>query len=85
MNLFLLPSRKNLPFEPTHFPLDTFPKEVRPILQILAEILGREDKTIIDEAILGIFSLMMNPEMIFDIPTFWERMVNSQLLDLSLT
>jgi len=69
-NLFLMPNGKHLPMDPTHFPLDTFALEVRPILQTLAKILGREDTNIIDKFIIGVFSLMMSPKTVFYIPSF---------------
>lgn len=66
LNLFLMHSGKHLPMEmpmePTHFPLDTFVEEVRPILQILAKILGMEDTTTMEKAILGMFSSILNPK-----------------------
>ncbi len=64
--------------EPPQFPLDTFVEEVRPMLNIPAKILGKEDTNTLDKAILGMFSLMMNQYIFFDIPSFWEKMINSQ-------
>jgi len=73
LSFFLMPARKKLPMEPPQFPLDTFVEEVRLMLQILAKILGKEDTNTVDKAILGIFSLMMNLEIVFDIPSFGEK------------
>lgn len=80
-----MPVGKRLPMEPTNFNLDTFVGEVRPILQTLENILGREDTNIIGKAILGIFILMTSPKAVFDLPPFLEKMVNSQLTNISLT
>ena len=70
LTFFLMHVGKYLPMELAHFRLDTFVEEVRPILQILAKFLGREDTNTVDKVILGMFSLMMNPKTIFDIPIF---------------
>ncbi len=44
--------------EPTHFPLDTFVEEVRPVLQIMAKMLRRDNTNIVDKSILGMFSFV---------------------------
>lgn len=82
---FLIPTGKHFPLESTHFHLDTFFEDVKPILEVISNIFGREDTTVIDNVILGMFNFMMNPDTIFDIPTFWENMVNPQLTDIYLT
>ena len=39
----------------------------------------------IDRSVLGIFSLMMNPKVVLDIPSFWQENMNSQIMSLTLT
>ena len=49
------------------------------------EILGRDDDREIDKAALGMFALMMKPGVVLDIPSFWQEVVNSQLIAFPLT
>lgn len=84
LNFFFIPFGKHFHFKPTNFHMDTFVDEVKSILQIMAKILGREDTNVINRAILGMFIFLMNHETIFDIPAFWEKRVNSQLIHISL-
>lgn len=44
-----------LPLELTVFPLDSFVEYFQPILQVLVRVLGRENTSIIDRAVVGLF------------------------------
>lgn len=70
MTLFLLPTRQQLHMDPTQLFLETFFEDVRPILQIIAKVLGREDTTFIDKDILGMFNLILQPKVVVDIPAY---------------
>lgn len=76
---------KKFSLDSTQFPLDDFSEVVKPILQILAIFFGKEDTAVIDKAILGIFSVMMKPDVVLDIPSFGEGVINAQFMNLSLT
>ena len=58
---------------------------MRPILQVLAKILGKEDVIMVHKSVLGVFSLVMNPEVILDIPDYLEDVFKTQFMNLSLT
>ena len=47
--------------------------------------MGKDDDKAVDKSILGIFSMMMKPGMVLDIPSYWQEVVNSWLMSLSLT
>lgn len=59
--------------------------EVKPVLSCIAKILGKDDESIVDKSILGMFAMMMKPGLVLDIPSYWQEFVNSQLMRLSLT
>ena len=46
--------------------------------------MGKEDVAMVDKSVLGMFSLMMNPEVILDILAYLEDVVNTQFTNLSL-
>lgn len=81
---YLIPSGKQFYLQSNHFLLNTFVEDVRPILQILTKVLGRDDASVIDKATLGIFSLMMKPKFVLDIPYFWEGVINAKFMNISL-
>ena len=58
---------------------------MRPIIQILANILGEEDFFMIYREIFSMFALMMKPRVVLDIPTYLENFVNNQFMSFSLT
>ena len=55
------------------------------MLRGISKILGKEEKNIIDKSVLGLFALMMKPRVVLDIPSYWQEVINTQLLSLSLT
>jgi len=73
MSFFVMPPAQYFYMEPTQFTLEIFIEYVRSILQIISKVLGREDTHVIDQTILGMFTLMLQPETIFDIPDYWEK------------
>ena len=75
---YLLPEKEKFSLELEIFPLNTSTEDIRPVLQILAKFLGRKDVMVVDNSILGMFSLMMKPRVILDIPTYLENVINNQ-------
>lgn len=65
--------------------MEIFDIEVQPVLSSIAKILGKDDDSTVDKSILGMFSMMMNPGIVLDIPSYWKEAFNSQLMSLSLT
>jgi len=85
LSFHLIPHGNIFSLDPTFFPLYSFAEYVKPILQVIAKVLGKENTSIIDRVVTGIFNFFMQPEVILDIPTFWEGLVNSKLSNLNLT
>ena len=48
------------------------------------KILGKEDASQIDISVLELFDLMMKPEVVLDISSFWQENINSQFMSLTL-
>ena len=65
--------------------MEVFDEDVRPVLRCISKILGKEDDNSINKSILGMFTLMMNPGVVLDIPSYWKEVVNARLMSLSLT
>ena len=65
--------------------MEFFDEEVRLVLRCISNILGKDDDSIVDKSVLGMFALMMKPGVVLDIPSYWQEAVNSQLMSLSLT
>lgn len=80
-----MPHRKTLSLDPTLFSVDNFVEEFRPILQEIFRVLGKDENYVIDHATIGMFHLVMKPNVILNIPTFLEDLLNSQLLNFNLT
>ena len=55
------------------------------MLSCISKIVGKEDDNIIGKSVLGMFALMMKPRVVLDIPSYWQEVVNTQLMSLSLT
>lgn len=85
LSLNIMPFNHTFSLEPTLFPLDSFVVDVKPILQVISRVLGKYNTYIIDHAFIGIFNLVMQPDVILDILAFWESSVNSQLLNFNIT
>lgn len=69
----------------TVFPIDSFWEDVQPFLQVIARVLGEENTSTIDREVIGMFNLVMQPEVTLDIPNFWEDLVNSKFSNLNLS
>ena len=54
------------------------------MLRCISKILGKEDDSTIDKSVLGMFSLLMKPKVVLDIPSYWQEFVNTQCMSLSL-
>lgn len=52
-----------LPSKSTQFPVTCFVDNVRPMLQIIAKILGRNETSVVDYQIIGLFHLMMQLDL----------------------
>jgi len=82
---YLRSNSKEAQLEGEEFSLEVFDAEYRPILSCIAEILGKYNDQIVDKLVLGMYALMMKPGVVLDIPSFWQEIVNSQLMAFSLT
>ena len=65
--------------------MEVFYIEVKLVLSCIANILGKDDDSTVDKSILMMFSMMMKPRLVLDIPSYWKEVVNSQFMSLSLT
>ena len=64
--------------------MEVFDIEVRAVLRCIAKILGKYDDSTVEKSVLGMFTMMMKPGVVLDIPSYWQEAVNSQLMTLSL-
>ena len=80
-----MPEKAHFPLDLNKFPPSLFTEYMRPILQILAKIMGKEHDVMIDREILGMFALMMKPGVVLEIPTYLENYIYNQFMSLSLT
>ena len=86
-NQFMFHLKLNMKqFQPEcgEFSMGVFNEDTRPVLSSFAKILGKEDDVMVDKSVLGMFTMMMKPGMVMDIPSFWQEAVNLQLMSLSL-
>ena len=67
------------------FPMEVFDIEVKPVLSCIAKILGKDDNSTVEKSILGMFIMMMKLGLALDIPSYWQEVVKSKLMSLSLT
>lgn len=74
---YIMPPNAVLPSESTQFPITCFVESVRSILQIIMRILGKGKTLVIDCLVIGLFHLMMQPNVVLDIPTFWDHSINT--------
>ena len=65
--------------------MGVFDEETLLVLSSIAKILGKENVITVDRLFLGMFIMMIKPSMVLDIPSFWQEVVNSLLMSLSLT
>lgn len=82
---FLAPKSSQFYLDGNIFSLEMFAVDIRPVLQIIAKILGKEDSKKVDKFVLEFFSLMMMPEIVLDIPSFWVEVINTQFMTSPLT
>ena len=82
---YLRSNSKEAQLEGEEFSLEVFDAEYRPILSCIAEILGKDNDHTVDKSVLGMYALMMKPGVVLDIPSFWQEVVNSQLMTFPLT
>lgn len=82
---FLAPKSGQFSLDAILFSLDIFAIDIRPVLQVISKILGKENSKQVDKVVLGFFSLMMKPKVVLDIPTFWVDTINNQFMTLPLT
>jgi len=81
---FLAPKSSEFPLDGNLFSLEIFAVDIRPVFQVIAKILGKEDSNQVDKVVLGFLSLMMNPEIVLDILEFWVDAINIQFMPLPL-
>lgn len=48
-----------------------FDTKVQAVLSSIANILGKDDDSMVDKSMLRMFSVMMKPGMVLDIPSYW--------------
>lgn len=82
---FLAPKSSQFSLDGNIFSLEMFVVDISYVLQVIAKILGKEDSNLVDKFFLGFLSLMMKPEVVLDIPTFWVDAINTQFMTLPLT
>ena len=70
VTFFLAPKSGQFSLDGNLFSLDIFAVDIRPVLQVISKILGKEDSKHVDKVVLGLSSLTMKPEVVLDIPTF---------------
>ena len=73
----LKPNMNQFQLDWKEFDMGVFEAKTPPVLSHIAKFLGKDDDNIVDKSVLGMFSMMMKPGMVLDIPSYWQEAVNS--------
>ena len=82
---YLMPEKTQFSLYSNNFSLNLFVAYMKPVLQVLAKVLGKEDTAMVENLVLGMFSLMMKAGVVLYILYYLEDVVNTHFMNLSLT